>query len=412
MKELMPIDYKKITQSRIEMMKNNSQLSQKQKDAIHRFVRDCYSERLGHARICKYVSTLMKIGIFFKKPFEEILEDDIREFLQWVEFSDYSPWSKRDFRITLKRFWKWLEGTDEYPEIVKWIKTTLDKTKVMKPTELLTEKDIQLLLEVALHPRDRALIALAWETGCRAGELLTLRIRSFKSESEICQLDVMGKTGPRRIPIVASVPHLTKWLSFHPEKDTPDSPLWMSLGPVRKSDYLKYPTFLNLVKKLAKKAGIKKRVYPHLFRHSRATFLANHLTEAQMKHFFGWTQGSDMAATYVHMSGRDIQNSVLSMYGKMSKEDSNKPEITTILCNRCEYENSTISKYCGRCGIPSSEKEILTLNQRLDAYDTLLTTLLNDQNVRNSLDRHMQRKPELIKTVRHLIGPNQQYQSV
>jgi integrase len=35
------------------------------------------------------------------------------------------------------------------------------------------------------------------------------------------------------------------------------------------------------------------RIDGHSFRHSRATWLANKLTEAQMKEHFGWTQSSD-----------------------------------------------------------------------------------------------------------------------
>lgn len=36
----------------------------------------------------------------------------------------------------------------------------------------------------------------------------------------------------------------------------------------------------------------EKPVNPHHFRHSRATYLANYLTEAQMCEWFGWVHGS------------------------------------------------------------------------------------------------------------------------
>jgi len=402
--KILPIDYKKNVQSCLDFLDRNGRVVQKQKDCIRRYVRDCYADGLSHSRVCKYITLLMKIAASCPKPFEDFIEDDLKEFLRQIEFSDYSPWTKRDFRITIKRFWRWLERAEDYPRIVKWIKTTLDKTKIMQPSELLNEKDIGLLIEAAAHPRDRAIIAVAWETGCRAGELLTLRIRSFKNEGEVCQLDVMGKTGARRVPIVASVPHLTKWLSFHPDKDNPDSPLWMSIGPVRKSEYLTHPAYLRLLKNLARKVGVNKRIYPHLFRHSRATFLANHFTEAQLKHFFGWTQRSNMAATYVHLSGRDIQNSVLSMYGRSVKNETNKPQINLTTCGRCGFENSNLSKYCSRCGSPSTDKEVITLNQRLEAYDNLLSSLLSDKNVQKSLDRQIYRNPGLAKSIRLLVG--------
>jgi len=43
----------------------------------------------------------------------------------------------------------------------------------------------------------------------------------------------------------------------------------------------------------------KKRVNPHSFRHARATHLANHLREDQMKEFSGWTQADEMGSIYV-----------------------------------------------------------------------------------------------------------------
>jgi hypothetical protein len=76
----------------------------------------------------------------------------------------------------------------------------------------------------------------------------------------------------------------------------------------------------KLLEKISRKAGISKRVYPHLLRHSRATHLASFLTEAQMKEFFGWTQSSKMAATYVHLSGRDVDNALLKIYGLKIEE--------------------------------------------------------------------------------------------
>ncbi|WP_394344768.1 hypothetical protein [Salinigranum halophilum] len=53
---------------------------------------------------------------------------------------------------------------------------------------------------------------------------------------------------------------------------------------------------------------------PHHFRHSRATHLANWLTEAQLCEWFGWVQGSNVPARYVHLSGRDIDNAYLALF--------------------------------------------------------------------------------------------------
>ncbi|WP_396654734.1 tyrosine-type recombinase/integrase [Methanosarcina baikalica] len=69
-----------------------------------------------------------------------------------------------------------------------------------------------------------------------------------------------------------------------------------------------------LLKKAAKKADIKKKVYCHLLRHSQATGLANTMTEQQLKKQMGWAGSSNMAQTYVHFSNPEIDNAVLASY--------------------------------------------------------------------------------------------------
>ncbi|MDI6799059.1 MAG: tyrosine-type recombinase/integrase, partial [Candidatus Aenigmarchaeota archaeon] len=116
--------------------------------------------------------------------------------------------------------------------------------------------------------------------------------------------------------LFSSVPHLSNWLEHHPLKDNPDAPLWVSVGTRNSHKQLLYYGLYQRLRRIAKRAGIKKKVNPHAFRHARATFLANHLTEAQMKEYFGWVQNSKMASIYVHLCGRDTDEAILKMYGR------------------------------------------------------------------------------------------------
>jgi integrase len=60
--------------------------------------------------------------------------------------------------------------------------------------------------------------------------------------------------------------------------------------------------------------SVNKNIYPHLFRHTRATHLVDKLTEAQMKIYFGWSGRSEVPSVYVHLSGRDVEEAILRMY--------------------------------------------------------------------------------------------------
>jgi len=56
-------------------------------------------------------------------------------------------------KLTLKRFYKWLYDTDNYPELVSWIKAgNVRNTK--KASDMLTEDDIKQLIAACLNSRD------------------------------------------------------------------------------------------------------------------------------------------------------------------------------------------------------------------------------------------------------------------
>jgi len=51
---------------------------------------------------------------------------------------------------------------------------------------------------------------------------------------------VSGKTGDRRVRIIASVPALASWLDIHPNRNNPNAPLWISLGTRYGKSFLTY----------------------------------------------------------------------------------------------------------------------------------------------------------------------------
>jgi integrase len=178
-------------------------------------------------------------------------------------------------------------------------------------------------------------------------------------------LRVSGKTGDRRVRVISSAPALTTWLEHYEGADDPEAYLW---PPRSNSNHdTNYPavhgSILKMLNVLAKRAGIKKHVHPHLFRHSRATILASKLTEAQMKEYFGWTQSSKMASTYVHLSGRDVDKALLAIY-HINPEQASETQASLKMksCSRCKEENAPSSRFCSRCGNPLDIALLISAN--------------------------------------------------
>lgn len=139
-----------------------------------------------------------------------------------------------------------------------------------------------------------------------------------------------------------------------------------------------------MIGRAAVKAGIKKRVHPHLFRHSRATLLAKRLTEAQMKSYLGWTRSSKMAGIYVHLSGKDTDVAILEMNGIKMKSEEAVEELKPRKCIRCNLEYGATTRFCEQCGLILNEEEAQKIiKAELDRQnaDEIMNTLTQDPEI-------------------------------
>lgn len=313
--------YKVNVNARIKSLEK-SNVSAVNKELIAFFADYCFTEGLGEHRVLKYISTLKNIALSLNLDFDKADEKEIRKYISSLERSDKSEWTKHDYKVALKKFYKWMLKEDN-PAPTKWISTTIKKKNQKSPEDILTESEILRLIDHATNKRDEALIALLWDIGARVGEVGNLLIKHLTFDERGAIIKLNGKTGFRRVRAVWSVEYLKEWLKVHPERENPNAPLWFKFD--KKSDsleMLRYDAIRMRLKKIAKKARINKKVHPHLFRHSRCTYMANYLTEAQMNLYFGWVQGSDMPAVYVHLSGRDVDDAILKANGVTTGKDT------------------------------------------------------------------------------------------
>jgi integrase len=339
-------------------------ISKKNLDIVLRFKDVCLLNGLSKPRIVRYFRFFVFLFKFFKKDLDEATKEDIESIVAVINSREnYSPVTKYDCKVMLKRFYKWLKGNnEEYPPEVKWISVSIKRheKKLVGDGELITPEDVNKLIQASEYPRDKAFISLLYESGCRVGEIGSMRIGNVTFDKYGTVISVSGKTGSRKIRVIASTPYLRTWLNAHPLKDDKDKPLWVKIGVRNRNKAMGYDSFRMMLKRLFKKAVIKKRCNPHLFRHSRATYMANHLTEFQMNQYFGWIQGSDMPATYVHLSGKDVDKAILEMNGLEQKKEE-KEGAKVRVCPRCEAINDTKASYCDRCSFILDEREAVKI---------------------------------------------------
>lgn len=214
-----------------ERMKRSEDLSDEDRETLSEFWRDLQIQDYSKARIYKLINTLTIVAEQMGADLDEAEEDDIKGLIAWVNSRDLSGATKTDYRIIVKRFYKWLNGGEEYPECVDWIRTTLNgrKNKIL-PKDMLKEEEIRDLIGAAYNSRDRALVAILWETGARIGEILDADVGDIEEHKHGRMIVIDGKTGPRRLPLISSTPHLKAWLTgHHPRGKDRDAPLFVNV---------------------------------------------------------------------------------------------------------------------------------------------------------------------------------------
>lgn len=323
-------------------IQNSKKISGHNKKLILEFGRYCLVSGLGKARRIRLYQLLKQVGSWADGRLDRMDKDNLYSLLEKIESKDYTEWTRYTYQVCLRQFCRWLEEHKGARLLSGIIKPSTSRSGMKLPEELLTKEDIIRMVQACQSPRDRAFIMTLYESGARISEIGTMKRKSISFDQYGPVIIVKGKTGMRRIRLITSAPYLSEWLRCH--KGDQDSPLWTNRESVS------YAGLSSVIRRAAKRAGIRKRVYPHLFRHSRATELAKKFTEAQMKNYFGWTQSSRMAAVYVHLSGRDIDDAILEMHGiKKSEKEKAKTHKT---CPRCEYKNPIDLDFCHQCHSP------------------------------------------------------------
>ena len=141
--------------------------------------------------------------------------------------------------------------------------------------------------------------------------------------------------------------------------------------------------YQNFNIKSNKRAKIKKRIYPHLFRHSRSTILARHLTESEMKNVLGWDAGSSMPSIYVHLSSRDSDSAIFKMHGIKTNQESGEIQKEK-LCLRCKRMNRPGARLCDTCGfiLDKEEAEIILQEEKdRNKADEIMNKLMKDPEI-------------------------------
>jgi len=133
-------------------------------------------------------------------------------------------------------------------------------SKVSLPVSYLTEEEIKQLVDACKKERDRLLITLLFQTGVRISEALALTpaaIRNFEGKPA---MEIVGKG--KKLRMVALPVNLKEKLESYAYR--------VKIEPRMRFFDINRSRAWQILNEAREAAGIEKRVFPHLLRHSDA----------------------------------------------------------------------------------------------------------------------------------------------
>ena len=334
------------------------------------------SEGISHSRSTKIAQTLTSWRQVFEPPWDEATIDDLfsaRVRLTSMQSSWGRPYKQNtiaDHVRILKSFYRWLISRghskitkDELAEL----KSPPTDKETTDPSDLITADELAAIIKACKTNRDRAIIAVTYETGARIGEVARLRWSDIQFDRYGVKCTIHDtKEKKKRYPrLITSPSYLAAWKNGY-YGPAAEGSAYVFISTDGKP--LAHRAISQVITRAAARAGIKKRIYPHLFRNSRITELVRkNYQESVLKETFWANPDTSMFSTYLKLSEKDIDDEFLRRAGLKTEAEIGTDDDKPRQCMFCLAANPPGSQFCRMCTRPLTGAAREEQNQKVDA---------------------------------------------
>ena len=236
---------------------------------------------LSQNSVAAYVNDINKLMLFLDDNFKRITPEKVKlnhlkSFVEWINDRGVSPRTQARTISGIKSFFKYLlmEG-----KINSDPTSLLESPKIgRKLPDVLSMEEIDLLIDgVDISKpegqRNKAMLETLYSCGLRVSELVSLKVTNLFFDQGFIKVE--GKADKERLVPISekAVEEITKYLNGYRKtlKISKESENILFLN--RRGKKLSRVMIFTIIKNLAEKVGLNKKISPHTFRHSFATHL-------------------------------------------------------------------------------------------------------------------------------------------
>ena len=209
------------------------------------------------------------------RSLDEVSRREIMDFLLHEKDRGLDPASIARALVALRMFHRFLA---EEGKIVENVTDALESPKLWKRLPgYLTASEVERLLKApnarrAQGIRDQAVLELMYATGLRASEVTTLKLSSLDFQDGVVR--ILGKGSKERIvPMGRKARESVRRYIAQGRAEWVKRSATEALFVTRQGKPMSRQSVWAILKKYAKTSGLRKKIYPHILRHSFATHL-------------------------------------------------------------------------------------------------------------------------------------------
>lgn len=264
-----------------------------------------------------YLRDIRKLERFSDKNPIEISKSEVEEFLYQFAKENFAVRSQARLISSLKSFFGYLQleewRTDNPAELLETPKLG------MKLPDVLSLEDIEKLIatvDLSLNEghRNIAILETLYGCGLRVSELTELKLSDLFFEENFIR--VTGKGNKQRLIPISD--YTIKYINIYKEHIRNHQTIQKGFEDYlflnRRGKNLTRVMIFTMIKNLAEKAGVRKTISPHTFRHSFATHLLKNGADLRSIQMMLGHESITTTEIYTHLDDQDMRNAILNCH--------------------------------------------------------------------------------------------------